>query len=193
MTIADILSATNTAGYSSRFRRWLAFCLKWEVATDNDGNIWLEDVPGDSGGLTFAGLTAKHDGMTADVTAIWVGYTYRERYWIKSQAEALPMAVGECVANYALNCGPARAARFLQSALLDFGMGTLSKGGVTVDGILGPRSLACSWKVPSSRELAIAVISKGNAYYRGIATGEREKFLRGWLNRSSDLRATFCV
>jgi len=193
MTIADILSATNTAGYSSRFRRWLAFTLKWECECSADHQIKLENVPGDSGGLTFAGLTERDDGITPDVTPIWVGYTYRERYWIASQAEALPMAVGECVANYALNCGPTRAARFLQTALLDFGMGTLSRGGVTVDGILGPRSRACSWKVPSSRELAIAVISKGNAYYRGIATGEREKFLQGWLNRSADLRATFCV
>jgi lysozyme family protein len=187
MTIADILSATNTAGYSSRFRRWLAFSLKWEVETDSDGQIRTENVPGDSGGLTFAGLTERDDGMTPDVTPIWIAYTYREKYWIKSQAEALPLAVGECVANYALNCGPTRAARFLQTALLDFG------AKVTVDGILGTRSLSAAWKVPSSRELAIAVISKGNAYYRGIATGEREKFLRGWLNRSADLRATFCV
>lgn len=192
MTINDILSATNTAGYSSRFRRWLAFSLKWECELDHDGNIKEEHLgDGPDNMATFAGLTSRDDGYNPEtVTPIWIAYTYREKYWVASHAETLPMPVGECVANFALNCGPARAAKFLQSALLDYGAATR---GVSVDGVIGPKTLTAAWKVPTSQELALGVIAKGNSYYRAIASNGKEQFLAGWLNRNSDLRATFCA
>lgn len=189
MTIIDVLAAANTSGYSSRFRRWLAFCLKWECALTPEGLIKGEDLK-DGAGFTFAGLTERDDDLPEDPTGIWVAYHYRERYWIKSQAEAMPLAVGEVVANYALNCGPARAAKFLQSALLDYGAG---RNGLQVDGIIGTKTLSAAWRVPNSQELALGVIAKGASYYRAIGVGDRARFLKGWLNRNADLRATFCA
>ena len=193
MTTQDILAACNTAGYSSRFRRWLGFCLKWECVADKHGQI-IQEKLGDGAGTTFAGLTSRDDGYAPEIaTPIWVAYQFREKYWIKSQAEALPMPVGEVVANYSLNCGNGRAAKFLQSALVDYGAGTMSRGGVEVDGIIGPKTLAAAWRVPTSQELALGIIAKGSSYYRAIASGGKEQFLAGWLNRNADLRATFCA
>jgi lysozyme family protein len=190
MTILDILSAANTSGYSSRFRRWLAFCLKWECQLTPEGIIRGRDEK-DGAGMTYAGLTERDDDLPDDPTSSWVAYTYLRKYWEKSHAEALPLAVGEVVANYALNCGTTRAARFLQSALLDYGAGSR---GLTVDGIIGPKTLAAAWKVPTSQELALGIIAKGASYYRAISSDNgNQLFLKGWLNRNADLRATFCA
>jgi hypothetical protein len=186
MTINDILSAANTSGYSSRFRRWLAFCLKWECVINSDGHIRGRDEK-DGAGVTFAGLTERDDDIPDDPTPIWVAYTYREKYWVKSHAETMPLNVGEVVANYALNCGHRRASKFLQSALVDLG------NSLAVDGKTGPQTIAATWKVKVSKDLAVAVVAKGEAFYRRIGIRNRARFLKGWLNRNADLRATFCA
>jgi lysozyme family protein len=189
MTSQDILAAANVGGFSNRFRRWLSFILAWECDFDHDGQI-LSETLGDGAGTTFAGLTSRDDGLTdapTALTALWVASTYRERYWIRSQAEMLPMPVGEVVANYAVNCGLGRASRFLQSSLIDYG------ARIELDGIIGANTVSAAWKVPTSKELALAVIAKSAAYYNSIALDGRQQWLMGWINRNKSLRDTFCA
>jgi len=186
MTPTDILAASNVSGFSSRFRSWINFILAWECDLDHDGSIRFETL-GDGAGITFAGLTSRDDGLTDAPTALWVANTYREKYWIPSQAETLPMPVGEVIANYAVNCGLGRASRFLQSALIDYG------ARIELDGITGANTVSAAWKVSTSKELALAVIAKSQAYYNSIALEGRQQWLTGWINRNKSLRDTFCA
>jgi lysozyme family protein len=182
----DILTAVNVGGFSNRFRRWLSFILAWECDLDHDGQIQSETL-GDGAGTTFAGLTSRDDGLTEDPTALWVATTYLEKYWIPSQAEILPLPVGEVVANYAVNCGIRRASHFLQTSLSDYGVS------LNLDGQIGPQTIKAAWHVPNAKELALAVIAKSQTYYNAIALDNRQQWLRGWINRNKSLRNTFCV
>ena len=188
MTPGSILIASSTNGFSTRFKRWLKFALQWECDLDHQGNIKVEHL-GDGAGVTFAGLTSRDDGLPESPSPIWVAETYQKKYWIAPQAEVMPMPVGEVVANYALNCGPGRAAKFLQSALNDFGGGAK----IEVDGVIGPRTIQAAWKVPNSAELALGIIAKSQSYYAKIALQGREQWLNGWINRNRALRETFCA
>lgn len=182
----DILAAANVGGFSNRFRRWLSFILAWECDLDHEGQIRFETL-GDGAGTTYAGLTSRDDGLPDAPTPLWVAATYRERYWIPSQAEMLPMPVGEVVANYAVNCGLGRASRFLQSSLIDYG------SRIELDGITGANTVSAAWKVPTSKELSLGVIAKARAYYNSIALEGRQQWLTGWINRNKSLRDTFCA
>ena len=182
----DILAAANVGGFSNRFRRWLSFILAWECDLDQEGQICFETL-GDGAGTTFAGLTSRDDGLSDTPTPLWVAATYREQYWIPSQAEMLPMPVGEVVANYAVNCGLGRASRFLQSSLIDYG------SRIELDGITGANTVSAAWKVPTSKELALGVIAKSGAYYNSIALEGRQQWLTGWINRNKSLRDSFCA
>jgi len=182
MTVADIIIAANTEGFSSRFRKWLAWILKWEVSTDSQGNIQPEDLH-DGAGVTFGGLTERDDGLTHDPTPQWESMTYRERYWIPAHAETMPGGVGEVVANFAVNTGLEHAASFLQAALVDYGQP------VKIDGKIGPLTVASTWKVPFPKDLARAVVAKGGRYYQNQ---NQPQWIRGWLNRNADLIRVYC-
>lgn len=182
----DILTAANTEGFSSRFRRWLSFILAWECDLDHGGQI-LRETLGDGAGTTFAGLTSRDDGLNDSPTPIWVATTYREKYWIPCSADPLPAPVGEVVANYSVNCGIRRAGHFLQASLADYGLS------LNLDGQIGPQTIKAAWHVPNSKELALAVIAKSGAYYNAIALDNRQQWLRGWINRNKSLRDTYCV
>ena len=186
MTPGSILIASSTNGFSTRFKRWLKFALQWECDLDHEGNIKVENL-GDGAGTTFAGLTSRDDGLPESPSPIWVAETYQKKYWIGPQAEVMPMPVGEVVANYALNCGPSRASRFLQAALNDFG------AKIEEDGVIGTRTIQAAWKVPNSAELALGIIAKSQSYYEKIALQGREQWLNGWTNRNRALRETFCA
>ena len=184
MTVTDIIAAAQAD--APRFRRWLAWALGWEVETDKHGAIKVEEL-GDGAGFTFAGLTSRDDGLTDNPSPHWVVATYRSKYWLPCNADSLPSPVGEVVANYALNCGLQRAGIFLQKALVDYGKS------VVIDGRIGPMTTAAAYSLPSSKELALAVIAKSQTYYNAIALEGRQQWLKGWINRNASLRDTFCV
>lgn len=185
MKTKDILAAA--ADESTEFQKWFAFCLKWEVATDKSGNVIAEDLK-DGAGITIAGLTTRDDGIPSrveQITPSMVVDKYFEKYW--RPAGGLPSLLVPIIANYNLNCGRKTATRLLQRALQDYGEE------VEIDGIMGDNTRAAAFRVYPAAELARAVIAKGERYYRSIATGGRERFLNGWLNRNEDLERTFAA
>jgi lysozyme family protein len=86
-------------------------------------------------------------GITKDVWEEWTGHRvdektmrsltiemvkplYKRKYWDKIQGDELPAGIDYCVFDAAVNSGPGRAIKWLQEVL-----------GVTVDGMLGPKTL----------------------------------------------------
>ena len=102
---------------------------------------------------------------------------YATHYWEPAKCPALPANLALVHFDAAVNCGVGQAARFLQHAV-----------GVTVDGIVGPLTIAAAWKAP---EAIGAYFSVREAFYRRLAQANPAEgvFLQGWLNRLANLKA----
>lgn len=55
--------------------------------------------------------------------------------------------------------------------------------GVSVDGIVGPKTLAAINDYPNQEELFNKLWEHRKKYFESIAKGGKSKFLKGWLNR----------
>jgi lysozyme family protein len=97
--------------------------------------------PADPGGMTNLGVTKKvweewvgHDVDESAMRALTpeiVGPMYKAKYWDKIKGDDLPSGVDYAVFDAAVNSGPGRAAKWLQSCV-----------GVEPDGGIGPKTLA---------------------------------------------------
>ena len=97
--------------------------------------------PSDPGGMTNLGVTKKvweewvgHEVDEKQMRALTpelVGPMYKAKYWDKVKGDDLPEGVDYCVFDAAVNSGPGRAAKWLQSCV-----------GVDPDGVIGPKTLA---------------------------------------------------
>lgn len=96
--------------------------------------------PSDPGGMTNLGCTAavweKWSGKPATesvmraLTPADVAPIYRKIYWDRINGDELPDGVDYATFDAAINSGPDRAIRWLQTA-----------AGVTADGIIGPKTM----------------------------------------------------
>jgi len=184
MKVKDIIEEAKT--YGSRFTAWLAFVLSYEVVLNKKGEIVTENVLGDRGGLTFAGIDKRsHPEFNYNSpTAKAVVKIYYNDYWVRSKAESLGFPVGEVVANYAVNMGLSPAVKMLQTAINILP----GKGATVVDGLIGPKTVAAA-KDENQEKLADLIEDEADDRYRGIvnARPSQRKFLQGWLNRNDDL------
>ncbi|SFQ80869.1 Lysozyme family protein [Nitratireductor indicus] len=158
------------------FARALPLVLKHEGG-------WA-DNPKDPGGATMKGVTlatfrryVKADATKADLRAIsdeQVATVYYRHYWAAVNAQALPSGIDYAVFDFAVNSGPARAAKYLQSI-----------AGVSVDGRVGPQTIEAVSAMDAAK-----VINK--------LCDARMSFLRklkhwptfgnGWTSRVDDVR-----
>ena len=155
----------------TRFLNWFKWLLKWE------GTVYEND-PDDPGGATKFGIDQRSHPKEniRKLTLERAAEIYWEEYWTRCHAHEMPAGVGEVVANIAVNAGHGRTSRWLQAAV-----------GVTVDGDIGPMTLAAVNAKPSA-VLVAALLDRTELHYRSIAKGRMAKFLKGWLNRNEDLR-----
>jgi lysozyme family protein len=97
--------------------------------------------PSDPGGATNKGITQltynawrKSKGLPMRSVKLLedaeVGAIYKQNYWDKVHGDELPVGVDYAVFDFAVNSGPARAAKFLQRLV-----------GVAADGIIGPATV----------------------------------------------------
>lgn len=139
----------------------------------------LVDNPADPGGVTKYGISkaAFPDLDIVNLTPEQAIGIYAADYWEPAKCPALPQAMALVHFDAAVNCGVGQAARFLQQAV-----------GVTVDGIVGPVTIAAAWKAP---EAVGAYLSVREAFYRRLAQANPAEgvFLDGWLNRLANLKA----
>lgn len=143
--------------------------------------------PADPGGATMKGVTQRvYDGWrkragrpvqsVRHISNAELIIIYRELYADKIRFDDLPAGVDYCVFDGAVNSGPAQAVKWLQRAI----------GGIVVDGVLGPATLAAVQDTP-----ALALISK--------MCDQRRRFLRalktyavfrtGWERRVHEVEA----
>jgi lysozyme family protein len=148
-------------------------CL--ELVLKSEGG-WVNN-PSDPGGETNLGVTKR-------VWEEWVGHPvdnlkkltkddvaplYEQRYWRPCYGEVLPRGLDLVVFSMAVNAGPGRSIKLLQSAI-----------GCLPDGAIGPttRSLILA----SNTATLIAKFSEARReYYKSLKTFPI--FGRGWLSR----------
>jgi lysozyme family protein len=171
------------ASISPAFQRCLPFVLRWEGG--------LVDDPADPGGRTNKGITQRvydawrdRQGLDLqDVALIAIDEVealYAADYWQPPGCMLLAPSLDLVQLDTAVNTGPNRAVRFLQTAL-----------GCVPDGRFGPRTRAAAQGC-DSRATLLRYIDLREAFYRDLVgrRPELRRFLRGWLNRVADLRRT---
>lgn len=142
------------------------------------------DHPQDPGGATNKGVTlatfrryVKADGTKDDLRLITDGQVatvYYRHYWSAVNAPGLPSGLDYAVFDFAVNSGPSRAAKFLQRIL-----------GVTVDGRIGPQTLAAA-KAANTADTIGQLCDNRLAWLKTLKTWPT--FGRGWTNRVADVR-----
>ncbi len=147
--------------------RWLR-SLGYDVADiDGDGDIDADDVRA----LTFQ--QAKH--------------LFKTRFWDAYSLGVLPQVVATCHYDCTVNVGPRQATLLTQRACNTL----VGPYGVrlVVDGIFGnaTRSFLAMNATPT---LILAMMAQREDFYERLAVQkpDLQVFLRGWLNRCTDLR-----
>lgn len=166
----------------SGFRDCLAFTLREEGG--------YQANPADRGNHYGGAVVGTNRGISAPVLAEWLGRPptvqdmqslsegdaaaiYASRYWNAVRGNDLPPAVDLMVFDHAVNAGCNASARLLQGVLCRLGT-------VTVDGYIGPRTVATLARVVP-RLLLPDLVAAQAAHYRSRA-GFTE-FGAGWLAR----------
>lgn len=163
---------------AANYNACLAFTLRYE-----GGYV---DHPRDPGGATNLGVTqrtlsawrgwqvSKNEvrGLTRGEAAM----IYRKQYWQAVSGDALPYGVDLAVFDYAVNSGPARAAKALQKAL-----------GTEPDGQIGIVTLDAMNGVDHVKIIG-AICEERFAFVRRLSTFAT--FGKGWSARISAVKAT---
>ena len=175
-----------------------AFTAKWEGGFVNH--------PKDPGGATNYGVSLrwlKAEGIDVtgdgvidinDIRALTVSKAaglFHRGFWQPLHLNAFPPLTATATYDAAVNTGRGQAAKFLQRAC-----NTFPGGEISVDGAIGPRTRA---RVLALEEqdfvLAIKCIEFREAFHNQLANNspypdgrDYRDFLRGWLNRTADLR-----
>lgn len=144
------------------------------------------DHPDDPGGATMRGVTigtyAQFKGrkVTKDelraISDADLRTIYRRNYWDKVRGDDLPPGLDLVAFDAAVNSGPARGVRWLQSAL-----------GVKADGKIGPHTLASANGHPNPEGIIRIACDNRMVFLRGLKTWP--KFGKGWTRRVDDIRA----
>lgn len=130
----------------------------------------LSDDAGDPGGLTNFGLTTQDVPDPTKLTRDQAISIYQTRYWLKCQCDKLPPALAVMHFDAAVNEGPGAAAKFLQQAV-----------GVTVDGVVGPKTLAAA-DAADWHEALVEYAARRGVQYASL-DGRSPQFELGWQRR----------
>jgi lysozyme family protein len=142
------------------------------------------DHPADPGGRTNLGVTqatwenwvgrASDEAEMRSLTPEKVEPLYKKKYWGAVRADDLPVGLDYLMFDFAVNAGPGRAIKLLQSAV-----------GVTPDGGFGPMTLAAVQAIDPV-ELIEKFSQAKEDFYRSLGTFAT--FGKGWLNRVADVK-----
>lgn len=155
----------------------------YEAMIRAEGGYVLHNVPGDRGGLTYAGIARnmnpKWPGWALidagqEVPAQMVRDFYKVNYWDNIGGDKLKhQRTAQTIFDFHVNAG--RPARVLAQLVV----------GATPDGAFGPRTLAALDAYDPEKFVLAYALAK-IARYRDIVTRDRtqQKFLLGWINRT---------
>jgi lysozyme family protein len=140
--------------------------------------------PADPGGRTNLGVTQatweswvgrpSDEAEMRSLTADKVEPLYKKKYFDAVRGDELPVGLDYLVFDFAVNAGPGRAIKVMQSAV-----------GVTPDGGFGPLTMAAV-KAIDPVELINKFSQAKEDFYRSLA--QFPVFGKGWLNRVADVK-----
>jgi len=116
----------------------------------------------------WVGRQVTHEEMRK-LTPEKVAPFYKRKYWDACKCDELPVGLDYLVFDLAVNAGPGRASKMLQTAV-----------GATPDGIIGPRTLAAV-RAMNPEELISKFSDAKTEFYKSLPTFPT--FGKGWLNR----------
>jgi lysozyme family protein len=142
--------------------------------------------PKDPGGMTNLGVTKRvweewvgHEVDEKQMRALTpetVAPLYKRKYWDAVRADDLVDGVDYCVFDVAVNSGPGRAVKFLQSCV-----------GVTADGGFGPRTLAAVKEAEKDPARLIEMYcARRLEFLQSLQTFET--FGKGWSRRVQEVK-----
>jgi lysozyme family protein len=144
------------------------------------------DHPKDPGGRTNLGVTQRvweewighgvDEKQMRALTPLMVKPLYKRKYWDAVRADDLVAGVDYCVFDVAVNSGPGRAIKFLQSCV-----------GTTPDGGFGPATLAAVKKVEEDpARLIEQYCARRLEFLQSLKTFET--FGKGWSRRVAEVK-----
>lgn len=158
------------------FDKKLKLVLRWEGGYVNH--------PADPGGATNLGVTQKtlsgwlgRPATIAEVKALTpakVAPIYKKQYWDKVSGDELPEGLDYAVFDYAVNSGPAKAAKDLQKVL-----------GIPSDGQIGLHTLAAI-QGRNVDDLINRLMDRRLAFLKRLKTWKT--FGKGWASRVAGVR-----
>ena len=148
--------------------------------------------PKDPGGPTNKGITIatfrryiKRSGTVDDLQALTIAQAvtvYKRQYWDAVRADSLPAGVDYAVADFAVNSGPSRAAKYLQNII-----------GADQDGHVGPDTIAAA-QTMDAPQIINRLCDDRLLFMQRIHGGQLwERFGGGWSNRVADVRRVSLV
>jgi lysozyme family protein len=162
---------------ASNFARSLALVFKWE-----GGYVFHPRDPGGATNMGITKATLEHwRGKSVSVedvkrlTKVEAGLIYRARYWDVVKGDSLPAGLDYALFDYAVNSGPYRAIKHLQTILR-----------VRVDGVIGPETLGAVRAADVAGTVS-RLLDKRLAWLRSLVGWST--FAKGWTNRVADVRA----
>ena len=144
------------------------------------------DHPSDPGGRTNLGVTQRvweewlgrpvSEKEMRALTPAMVKPLYKRKYWDACRADDLVAGVDYCVFDVAVNSGPGRAIKFLQSCV-----------GVTADGGFGPATMAAVTKAQEDPARLIEMYcARRLEFLQSLKTFET--FGKGWSRRVQEVK-----
>jgi len=144
------------------------------------------DHPSDPGGATMKGVTletySRHIGRQASKDELRnIPYEhlrdiYKNKFWNLCKCDDLPLGLDLCVFDMAVNSGPSRAAKMLQSVV-----------GTTPDGAIGPKTIEAVLSKANTNSVAFLIeqFQKARQHYlESLPTFPT--FGKGWTRRVSE-------
>jgi lysozyme family protein len=150
-----------------------AFDFAVEIVLQNEGGY--VNHPSDPGGETKYGITKRQypDLDIANLTVEHAKEIYKQDYWDAISGDRLPPRVAALVFDCAVNQGPKRAIKFMQTAL-----------GVSADGAIGPRTLNAAYMADAA-SFATKLGAERALHYASLSTFD--VFGKGWMRRLFDV------
>lgn len=145
-------------------------------------------IPGDRGSHTNKGITIAtyrsvfgQERTVEDlkkITDVEWEYIYRSLFWDKWKADDIrSQSIANLLVDWVWNSGARYGIRIPQSVL-----------GVSIDGVVGPKTIAAINGHPDERELFRRLWVAREEFFKRIAVGPQKKFLNGWLNRLNGIQ-----
>jgi lysozyme family protein len=150
-----------------------AFDFAIGLVLQNEGGY--VNHPSDPGGETKYGITKRQypELDIANLTVEQAKGIYKRDYWDAISGDRLPPQIATLVFDCAVNQGPKRAIKFMQTAL-----------GTSADGVIGPRTLHAAY-VADPAAFATRMNAERALHYASLSTFD--VFGKGWMRRLFDV------